>query len=85
MENKLARLEGSPGDIAYCALATIADAVGRATLEALKRLGPLNVLHTGGVAASRILRGTLDGYFASPEYSADNAAGVAILTYRELL
>ncbi len=85
MENKLARLEANPEETAYCALAAIADAVGRATLEAVKSRGTLKVLFTGGVASSKILRGMLDGYFASPEYSSDNAMGVAILTYRELL
>lgn len=45
----------------------------------------LPVLCSGGVSSNRLLRSVLDGaVFARPEYSADNAMGVAILARRSL-
>lgn len=52
----------------------------------LEAHGPLPVLFSGGVCADSILRNQLAGrfgaYFATPEFSADNAAGAAILAYQ---
>ncbi len=84
VENKISALNEGPEEAAYYALATIAGAVGRATIKARGRYGPLPVLYSGGVASSAVLRGSLEGYFARPEHSSDNALGTAILTYRRL-
>ena len=44
----------------------------------------LPILFSGGVASNRMLRSVLskqyNAFFAEPEFSADNAAGIAILT-----
>ena len=50
----------------------------------LKEYGNLPVLFAGGVMSNTILRDRLEqkygAYFADPEYSSDNAAGIAVLT-----
>ena len=64
----------------------------RATLEAmcaalLEETGPLPVVFSGGVMANSIIRKALTqrfgAYFAEPAFSADNAAGIAVLTARK--
>ena len=69
--------------IACYVLDTIAHAVLTATKEAWKKWPGLPVLCSGGVASSLRLRSWLkDAVFAQPQYSTDNAMGVAILTHR---
>ncbi|MGM9607765.1 MAG: DNA-binding protein [Oscillospiraceae bacterium] len=75
-----------PSHIACYVLDTIANAVLSATRAAWEKWPGLPVLCSGGVASSRRLRSWMDGaVFAAPEYSTDNAMGVAILTHRMLL
>lgn len=72
--------------IACFVLDTVAGAVLTATKAAWEKWPGLPVLCSGGVSSSRRLRRWMDGaVFAAPEYSTDNAMGVAILTYRMLL
>ena len=86
MENKLADMIYKGADTrsaASCALNTISRAVLSATESALEKHGHLPVLFSGGVSGSRILRGHISfGIFPEPRFAADNALGVAILTYR---
>ena len=43
---------------------------------------PLPVLFSGGVASNSLLRQMMpDGIFGEPQYSTDNALGVAVLTW----
>ena len=53
------------------------------TENALERYGPLPVLYAGGVMSNVIIKEHLmnkyDAYFGQPEYSCDNAAGIALL------
>lgn len=64
-------------------LDTLADVLGRVTLEAQKQYGQGNtlpVLYCGGVASSYRLKEQLtDGLFPPPLYATDNAMGVAVL------
>lgn len=88
MENKVRALhEGGEdsAEIARFAVETVADTVFRATAAAQKEYPGLPVLCSGGVASNSILRRTMkDAYFAPPEYSRDNAMGIAILARRAL-
>lgn len=88
MENKVKALTEageSPANIARFALDTIAKAVVRTTREALERWPGLPVLCSGGVASNSLLREAMkEAVFAPPEYSTDNALGVAILAHRAL-
>ncbi len=78
------RKRGDPKeDIAsFCLFSVLAALDGMA--GALRRkYGNLPILFAGGVSSNGILRRALErkygAYFAQPEYSADNAAGVAVL------
>ncbi len=77
-----------PANIARFAIDTIANVVVRATREAQRRWPGLPVLCSGGVASNRQLRTAMErecgAVFAKPQYSTDNALGVAILTHRAL-
>ena len=74
-----------PQHIACYVLDTVAHAVQAATRAAGEMKPGLPVLCSGGVASSRRLRQWMDdALFAVPEYSTDNAMGVAILTWRML-
>lgn len=74
----------TPADIAqFCMSGVLAALIGMA--DALRAEYPhLPILFSGGVASNKMLRTVLskkyDAYFAEPEFSADNAAGIAILT-----
>lgn len=74
-----------PSEIARYALLSIASLVRRATDKAKLLYPGLPVLCSGGVASNRILRAFLyDAVFATPEFSTDNAMGIALLTERRL-
>ena len=75
----------SPADVAKFTLNTVAKTVHRVTQAALKEYPGLEVLCSGGVASNSLLRKVMDyAVFAQPQYSTDNAMGVAILTHRAL-
>ena len=78
--------EGKPPEaVARFALNTIADVVRRTTERALEWYPGLVVLCSGGVASNSLLRRVMaEAVFAQPQFSTDNAMGVAILTYRAL-
>ena len=90
MENKIKDMigAGTPApDVARYTFETLALVLNRATQAAWGDYGRLPVLCSGGVASSNLLRQRLDplqAVFAPPQYSTDNALGVAILTQRAL-
>ena len=55
------------------------------TDKILEEYGDLPILYSGGVMSNTFIKERLTekygGLFATPEFSSDNAAGVAILTY----
>lgn len=75
-----------PSHVARFTLNTVSDIVRRVTVEAQNRFPGLPLLCSGGVASNRRLRYILtefcQGLFAQPQYSTDNAMGVAILAHR---
>ena len=76
---------GNPAETAAFALRCVAGAVYQATSNALKAYPGLRVVFSGGVASNSMLRkelADLNPLFCQPEFSTDNAMGVAILTYR---
>lgn len=86
MENKVkGMIEKGEGkaNVARFAVDTIASAVRRTTDEAKKLYPGLPILCSGGVASNSVLRKVMsDAYFAMPEFSRDNAMGIAVLAYR---
>ena len=78
---------GIPAETAAYALRCVAYAVFRATQQALQRYPGLPVVFSGGVASNTMLRQSLEPLnpiFAQPQYSTDNAMGVAVLTHRAM-
>lgn len=91
MENKvkaMAQAGEEKTSVARFVLDTVTDVVVRATKQAQQDYPGLPVLCSGGVASnSRLRRGMSEqcgAIFAQPQYSTDNAMGVAILTHRAL-
>ncbi len=76
---------GAPAETAGYALRCVAKAVYLATAQALKAYPGLPVVFSGGVASNSLLRqviAPLNPIFAQPQYSTDNAMGVAVLAHR---
>ncbi len=90
VENKVIDLRkhgADPADIARFTLHTVASAIVRTTKRALEQYPGLPVLCSGGVASNALLREQMTAcgaLFAAPEYSTDNAMGVAILAARAI-
>ncbi len=79
----------APADTALFCLESIAAAVEGIAEGAREQYGALPLLFAGGVACSEVLRRRLrkrfpEAVFAAPAFSADNAAGIAILAAGEL-
>lgn len=75
----------SPEETAAYALRCVAGAVYTATEQARKQYPGLPVVFSGGVASNSMLRqklAPLSPVFAQPQYSTDNAMGVAVLAHR---
>jgi len=76
---------GDPAETAGYALRCVANAVCLATEQALKAYPGFPVVFSGGVASNSLLRqvaAPLDPIFCLPQYSTDNAMGVAVLAHR---
>lgn len=88
LENKMQQYYtscGDPAETAAYVLRCICRAVLVATQNAQKAYPGLEVVFSGGVASNDMLRRAateLDHIFAPPQYSTDNAIGVAVLTHR---
>lgn len=87
LENKIDQFRAAGASDAQTArytLLSVSRAVVGATREALRRYTGLPVVFSGGVASNSMLRarcGEFDAVFAPPQYSTDNALGVAVLTW----
>ena len=74
-----------PAETAAYALRCVAQAVMLATINARKEYPGLPVVFSGGVASNSMLRQVLkplEPVFSEPQYSTDNAMGVAVLAHR---
>ena len=68
-------------------LRCVSDVILRASIDALKNYPDLPIVFSGGVASNAMLRKItepLNPIFAAPQYSTDNAMGVAVLTFKAL-
>ncbi len=87
LENAALRLYQESGDAALTAayvLDFIADTLSAMATWLRESHGPLPLLFAGGVMSNRIIADKLtkalgDAYFSLPAFSADNAAGIALL------
>ena len=88
VQNKVQQFHAAhsdPAETAGYALRCVAGAVYQASQQALKNYPGLRIVFSGGVASNSMLREVirpLDPIFSEPQYSTDNAMGVAVLAYR---
>lgn len=89
VENAVIRMLENGDDrsqVAAFTLKCVLRALDKLTENAIKEHGALPVIYAGGVMSNMLIRKQLsekyDSYFAAPEFSCDNAAGVALLTER---
>lgn len=86
--NEMVERGEEPANICRFVLGSIISVVEKVTLSALEQYPGLPVLCAGGVSSNQLLRDTMkrscNALFAPAEFSADNAMGVAILTWRML-
>ena len=88
VQNKVQQFHAAHEDAAETAAYTlrcVAKAVFLATEQALKAYPGLPVVFSGGVASNTMLREIicpLKPIFSQPQFSTDNAMGVAVLAYR---
>lgn len=72
----------SKEDIARFCLLSVYEAIKGMTKAALDTYGKIPVIYAGGVMSDRFiadkLKADFGGYFAAPEFSCDNAVGVAL-------
>ena len=76
---------GAAGETAAYALRCVSAAVYQATRQALEDYPGLPVVFSGGVASNSMLRQVMEPLspiFSQPQYSTDNAMGVAVLAHR---
>lgn len=79
----------SPEDVAAYTVDAVKRTVEKLTENALTKYGSsLPVLYSGGVMSCKIIREYIqcryNSFFAPPEFSSDNAAGIALLCSRSL-
>lgn len=90
MENKIRGMieKGeAPADVCRFTLETLASVLSRTTEWAKEAYGDIPVLCSGGVASNSLIRSRMEplgAVFAPPQYSTDNALGVAILAHRAM-
>ena len=88
LQNKVQQYHSACGDAAETAgfaLRCVVNAVWQATVHAQKAYPGLPVVFSGGVASNSLLReliGPLEPIFAQPQFSTDNAMGVAVIAHR---
>ncbi len=88
VENKIQQYYGKTGDCAATAayaLGSVSHAVLTVTKNVLAQYPGLEIVFSGGVASNTMLRQRLKPWnpvFAQPQYSTDNAMGVAVLGHR---
>ena len=55
--------------------------------EAVKKYGKLPMIFAGGVMSNKLIKNIIlskyDAFFAEPEFSCDNAAGVSVIAYEK--
>lgn len=88
LENKAAKLFNETGDkarVAKFVLTAVSKSLEKITLNIFEKYGKLPVIYAGGVMSCSLIKNNLSKYgeFAMPAFSADNAAGCAVLTQME--
>lgn len=92
LENKAAKLYKDMGDaslVSAFVFDRIADVLGAISKNLREKYADIPILYSGGVMSNQRIRQKLsnlkDTYFAEPQFSADNAAGTALLCREKYL
>ncbi len=76
-------------EVAAYVFASVCDTLIKMAEMAVSKFGNIPILFSGGVMSNRLMRHKLstmfDASFAEPEFSADNAAGIALLCRRKMM
>lgn len=87
VENKCKKMfddGANPEDIAFYCINYIRSALDDTVKEIIDEYGNLPLIFSGGVMSNSIIRNDFmnryNAYFAEPQYSSDNACGIAILS-----
>ncbi len=87
VENKCKKMlvDGeSPEDISIYCLSYIYSALDDTVNELISQFGELPIVFSGGVMSNKIIKEKIqekyNSYFAEPQYSSDNACGIAVLS-----
>ena len=88
MDGEMVRKQIPAADIAKYCLNSITAVLTAMTKDAARQSGNLPVLYAGGVLSDRLIQAELrklplQTAFAAPEFSCDNAAGIAIYAARK--
>lgn len=86
LENKVSTYSASHSaeETAAYAVKSVCDVIVRTTQDALKLYPDMPVVFSGGVASNSMLRNMCAQFqpvFAKPQFSTDNAMGIAVLTW----
>ena len=92
LENQADKLISSGADkktVVAFVFKSVMRTLDKMTRNALDKYGELPVIYAGGVTGNRFISSYLEkkygAYFASPEFSADNAAGAALLAHAKYI
>lgn len=92
VENKVKKMledNEKPQDIAKFAICCISRTLEEMTEALLMKYGSLPLVFAGGVASNKTIKNNLENkfgaYFAAPDFSSDNAAGLAVYAYLKSL
>lgn len=81
---KMLENNNKPEDIALHCLSYIFSAIDDTVTEIIEKYGNLPLVFSGGVMSNSLIRQSLQekytSYFAEPQFSSDNACGIAILS-----
>ena len=76
-----------PEDIAKYCLIYVGMSILSMAEEAVKKYGKLPMIFAGGVMSNKLIKNIIlskyDAFFAEPEFSCDNAAGVSVIAYEK--
>ena len=82
---KMVEAGEAPCDTAKFCIDYISSALDSMTERILEKYGPLPLVYSGGVMSNSIIskrfKEKYNAIFAKPEFSCDNAAGVAVIGY----
>ena len=89
LENIASKLYQETNDLSYVSkyvLNFVSETLSKLTSDIRDEYPNIPIVYAGGVMSNKYLQNRLSNfdntYFATPEFSADNAAGIALLTFK---